>query len=97
MRIKFIPGERVTIHMREQDTNKSFSFETTVLVVHRTSIVVPEFESQNGLARVRCNGNSAKGKYWYEYRSVDLEDRTLDVIWLERSKGENIAGLFIEE
>lgn len=97
MKINILPGDQLTMRMKERGVEKSFPVAVIALIVHRTSIVVVEFKSQNGLGRIRGNGDSAKGKYWYEYRDQDSNDQVLDVTWLERSSGEHIYGLFIEE
>jgi len=72
MSIKIRAGDGITFYV-EMPRKAPYPVQTTVSIVHHDAIVVPEYASCNGYARIRCHRESGEtGEYSYEFTDIHM-------------------------
>jgi hypothetical protein len=101
MKPVILPGEQITFFLKGKNSDKvnAYPVVATVLTVYRGAIVVADHRSQNGLAKIISDSNSAREwAYWYEYIDSSPFRNFLNVIELKKITGEQIKVVsFIED
>jgi hypothetical protein len=110
MKLHVLPGQYLMLHEELMGVERSTPRAVLVQQVNRGTLIVPEIESANGLARIVIHSQSKeKGTFWYEFTRVsrhypkdgidlNYEGCSCNILKLEDAQGNQIRlASFIED